>query len=720
MIPRLLTTDSSFTVAGAALADAVSCQVTEIKNDAYTLTMTYPITGKNYNLLALRAIIMAKPNPTDDPQPFRITKITAPSNGLVTISANHICYDLSGYVCEPFSAGSAAAAMQALVNSSVPSNPFTLSTDVTTAADMNVILPTSVRALMGGVAGSVLDTYGGEWEYDKRTCYLRSARGSNSGVKIRYGKNLQTLEQEQNCDAVYTAVYPYWKNDEGDLVTLEEKTVACTGTYDYTRILALDLSDKFEEKPSETQLRNAASTYITDNDVGIPVVSLKVSFVQLEQTTDFADKALLERVSLCDTVTVEFQEMGINATAKVIKTVYDSLLEKYDSVEIGSYRSNIANTIATVSKRVKALEKTPPSPYREAVDRATKLITGNLGGYVVNGYDSNGDGYPDENLVMNTTDIQTATKVWRQNLSGLGYSDNGYNGPYRLALTMDGHFNADFIDTGTLTANVIKAGIIRALVGNSYWDIESGDMHIENADLVLSGMKVFDHTQYTNSDATRATDISAGLIEPTESDIVKLDINGDGKIFASDASLILRMIEQAKDQKYHWKLYLNPSDRERAIRITQAQQLGDGAISEEKEIICIGTHGVRGGTYKGDVDGNVKAQSLDVRGVTTGTENGLLLAGRAFNGGKAGFIAQGTTLSFDVENPSGWLVCVSTSTGTRHGLWYVYTTGHSSGTVYSDALVTAPTGVELTLGSLSFSLKNTEQYNLQYQISRLY
>lgn len=720
MIPRLFNANStSFNTQGAALSDAASCEVIEIRNDAYTLTLTYPINGRNYDLIELRKIIVAKPNPTDDPQPFRIVDISVPSNGIVTISANHICYDISGYVCEPFTAGSAAAAMQSLSDYSVPANPFSFSTDIATAADMVVQFPTSCRALMGGVAGSCIDTYGGEWEYDKLACYLRSARGQNRGVSIKYGKNLSTLKQDKNCNSVYTAVYPFWKNDEGELVTLTEKTVACPGTYDYTRVLTLDMSDKFQSIPTENELRNAASAYIAENDVGIPTVSLDVSFVQLEQTTDFSGMALLERVSLCDTVTVEFPSMGVNATAKVIKTVYNALLERYASVEIGSYRPNIANTIASVSKRVKTLETTPPSPYREAVDRATQLITGNLGGYVLL-HDSNGDGEPDEILIMDTDNILTALNVWRWNKNGLGYSSTGYNGTYGTAITADGHIVADYMDTGTLTANVIKSGIIRALVGNSYWDIESGDMHIENADLVLSGLKVFDHTQYTNADATRATNISAGLVEPTDADFVKLDINGDGKILANDASLILRMIEQGKDQKYHWKLYLNPSNRDKAIRITQAQQLGDGTISAEEEIIVIGTHGVKGGTYKGDVDGNVTAQSLDVRGATTGTENGLLLAGRAFNGGKEGFIAQGVTLSFDVENPSGWLVCVSTSTGTRHGLWYVYTTAHSSGTVYADALVTAPTGVELSLGSLSFSLKNSAQYSLQYQVSRLY
>lgn len=394
-----------------------------------------------------------------------------------------------------------------------------------------------------------------------------------------------------------------------------------------------------------------------------------------------------------------------------------------DTIVLSSVEPSMARTTNQirneVSEQVAKGNDEMKGTLNTAIDKATSKIVGNSGGSFKWIFDAQGRPVELVNL-GDTLDVSTAQKVWRWNAGGLGHSNNGYNGLYTLALLDDGSVNASAITTGILNANVIKSGIIQALVGNSYWDVESGDMHIENADLILSGVKTWDHTQYTQADVQRILDISLEIIEPTDADFARLDINGDGKILADDASLILRMIEQAKDQKYHWKLYLNPSDRERAIRITQAQQLGDGAISAEEEIICIGAHGVRGGTYKGDVDGNVKAQSLDVRGVTTGTENGLLLAGRAFNGGKAGFIAQGTTLSCDVENPSGWLVCVSTSTGTRHGLWYVYTTGHSANNVYYDTLVTPASGVEFTTGIGSFSIKNAESYNLQYQVSRLY
>ena len=111
----------------------------------------------------------------------------------------------------------------------------------------------------------------------------------------------------------------------------------------------------------------------------------------------------------------------------------------------------------------------------QAINSSSKLITGNLGGHVINGHDSNGDGYPDENLIMDTTDINTATAVWRWNLGGLGFSPNGYAGPYdAVALDMQGRINADAITTGTLNANLIKAGVISDVAGNSQIDMTNG------------------------------------------------------------------------------------------------------------------------------------------------------------------------------------------------------------------------------------------------------
>ena len=456
------------------LSNAVSCVVTEERNGAFELEMQYPADGLRYKDIKLRSLILAKPNPTANPQPFRVYRISKPMLGIVTVYAEHISYDLSGIPVSPFEAGSTAQAMAQLQASSAVENPFTFWTDKSTAASMKVAAPASIRSLLGGREGSVLDVYGGEYAFDRYTVRLYEQRGENRGVSIRYGKNLTDLQQEENCANVYTGAYPYWSGSEGQLVQLPEKILPAEGTYGFTRILALDLSSDFEEEPTMDQLRARARSYMKNNRIGVPDVSLAVSFVQLEQTEEYKDLALLERVNLCDTVNVEFPALGVAAQAKCVKTIYDVLLDRYQSVELGDARTNIADTIASQQKQI---ERAPTiTAMKQAVDSATGQITGNKGGYVVL-HSSTGGKQPDEILIMDTPDIKTAKKVWRWNKAGLGYSPNGYNGPYGLAMTQDGAIVADFITAGTLSANLIKAGVLRSEDGKSYFDLESGNVN---------------------------------------------------------------------------------------------------------------------------------------------------------------------------------------------------------------------------------------------------
>lgn len=453
------------------LSDAVKCIVTEERNGAFELEITYPIDGLHYNEIKTRCLIMAKPNPIDDPQPFRIYRITRPLSGLVTIYAEHISYDLSGIPVSPFSASSATEAISKLSTMAAVESPFGFWTDKSNTGTMTVSVPSSTRSLLGGSQGSVLDIYGGEYKWDRYMVRLYNSRGANRGVSIRYGKNLTDIQQDENISNVYTGVYPYWVDADGNLTQLPEKIVNAPGTYDFIRILPLDLSQDFEEAPTESQLRQSAEAYIKSNDIGVPHISLTVSFVQLEQTAEYKGMALLETVLLCDTVNVEFAQLGVSATAKCVRTVYDVLLNRYDSIDLGDARTNIADTIAEQKKEIGKAPST--TDMWKAITNATNIITGNHGGYVVL-HSSTGSKEPDEILIMDTPDIQTATKVWRWNKSGLGYSSTGYNGPYGLAMTADGSIVADFITTGILTANLIKAGILQSFNGATSINMETG------------------------------------------------------------------------------------------------------------------------------------------------------------------------------------------------------------------------------------------------------
>ncbi len=340
MIPILYSSvESAFDTNGIGmLPDTGSANVEQELNGMYELTLKYPNSGLNARELMDRAIIMAKPDPVSDPQPFRIYRINPVSAGTITVYARHLAYDLSGIVAAPISAAGVISAMAALKKSATTDCPFDFETDKTTAAIMNYPKPRSLWRTLGGSEGSILDTYGGEYEFDRYKVKLWNRRGTDRGVTIRYGKNLKTLEQDRNCAEVYTGVYPFWYNEESGLAELPDRIIYSEGTYSFERIYPLDLSAEWQERPTAKQLEVRARQWMKENDIGIPKISWKIEFVQLEQTEEYKGKALLERVLLGDTVHVIFPEMGVDASARVVRIDYDPINERYNSITLGSFR----------------------------------------------------------------------------------------------------------------------------------------------------------------------------------------------------------------------------------------------------------------------------------------------------------------------------------------------------------------------------------------------
>lgn len=467
MIPILFQTMTEGTVPTnygiGPLSDCISCTVTEERNGGYELAMTYAVEGIHASDIEPNRFILAKPNYTDDPQIFRIYKVGKTISGAFTVNAQHISYDLSGKV---ISSGTASSAVAACALLQAKAGSFTINTDKTVSAAFSITAPSSVRSWFGGKQGSLLDIYGGEWKYDNYTASLKQARGSDRGVEIRYAKNLTQLSQLLDMSNLCTGVIPFYIDQDGNKTV---GTKVSTGlTLDVDRDIAIDFSQDVDPESGtaiSTQLANLASAYITNTNLTSITNSITLDFVQSGKLT--------ERVDLCDTVHIFFEALGISAAAKCVKTVWNVLEERYTSTTFGDARTNICDTIASAQKQ---LQETPSTSFMaEAIAHATELITGNLGGYVIL-HDSNGDGEPDEILIMDTADIATATNVWRWNKNGLGYSGTGYAGPYGTAITSDGKIVADYVATGTLNANLIKAGVISDTGGNFTLNMTSGDV----------------------------------------------------------------------------------------------------------------------------------------------------------------------------------------------------------------------------------------------------
>lgn len=435
------------------LTDAISCTVTEERNGAFELTMQYPDTGVHFDEITDRCIIYAIPSPYRAPQPFRIYRITRPMDGIIMVYAQHITYDLSGVPLNPFTAINAPDALSKLNLNAAVDSPFIFWTDKSTVASFAVSTPSSTRSVLGGSSGSILDVYGGEYEWDGFTVRLYGHRGYDNGVVISYGKNLTDIEQDRNISNVATGIYPYWTNAEGALVTCDPKIVNAPGTYDFTRVVPVDFSNDFETQPTPAQLRARAEKYVEDNKIGIPKTSITASFVQLEQFPEYEDLALLEKCDLCDTVTIRYPQLGVEAKAEIVKIETDVLLERYNSVEIGDVRTNIADTIVGQQQEIK--QKPSETYLREAVLALTETILGASGG-AVRLLDTNNDGMPDTLYIADDPDPTKARNVWRFNHEGWGASDNGYNGPFSYGATLKNGMVADFITAGTLNADLVN------------------------------------------------------------------------------------------------------------------------------------------------------------------------------------------------------------------------------------------------------------------------
>lgn len=598
MKPILYTADrTSFDDNGlGVLSDAVSCKVTRELNGQYELEMRYPVEGIHYREIALRSILRVAVDPDKDIQPFRIYRITPAMGGVATIYARHVAYDLGGYVVAPFTAADAPAAMAGIKSHALPTGmPFTLATDKTTVATMSVTVPSSAWALLGGQQGSLLDVYGGEYEFDGWAVRLLTRCGADRGVAVRYGKNLTDLTQDSNCANCYTGVVPYWKDNE---TTVMAPPVYAEGDFGYTKLMPLDLSSDFEERPTEAELQAAGAAYVKRNQIGVPIVSWDVKLALLAQASGYEDVAHLEQIYLGDTVGVHFARLGVDAKARVNKIVWDCLLERYDSVALGSVKADIAATIAGQQKEIDA------KPSASLVEKISSSLTAALlgaNGGSVRLLDTNGDGEPDELYIADNPDPAKAKKVWRFNYEGWAASESGYNGPYTMGATIAGGIQAWMI-----TAAHLIAGTIASEQGNFFINLDGGTI-----DTSAEG-SIYTNADYTQADLTRLNQILTGVVTPTLQDYEKLDIDGSGKFGPTDTVRLNQILNGTLTVNFttSWHLRIDPADGDNLLKIYRAYHNNLTGADTENIVLSVGF-------------ANVKANSVETTNITaTGAVKG--------------------------------------------------------------------------------------------------
>uniref|UniRef100_UPI00352AA570 phage tail spike protein n=1 Tax=Aerococcus urinaeequi TaxID=51665 RepID=UPI00352AA570 len=347
-------TETDFRTMGiSVLVDAVSLLVTEERNGRFELTMEYPVDSEQFKELKNDRIIKADASPELLDQRFKIIRITKPIRGLVTIYAEHISYLSRDLALKPSVnySGSAQIALNTWSNNIVDEHPFEVYSDIflDKSGSWTIDKVENARKALGGAPGSILDSYGGEYQFDNYTIRLFQNRGVDNGALIAYGKNLTDLTQEEEIDSTYTSVYPYsiLTDDDGNstVITLPEYFIDSENVANFARrkILVVNFTD--EEITDVDTLRNRTISYISQNGIGLPKVNLKVSFIDLSKTLDHKNMAAIENIGLCDWVTIYFEKYDIYKKSKVIKTVYNPLIEQYDSIEIGETRASLTQTI---------------------------------------------------------------------------------------------------------------------------------------------------------------------------------------------------------------------------------------------------------------------------------------------------------------------------------------------------------------------------------------
>ena len=344
-------TETGFTSNGLGrLRDCLTCTVTEERNGVFECEFTYPIDGANFDLIQPGRIIGVRHDDTDDIQPFDIVSYSKPISGIVTFHAVHISYRQSGMVATGTNINSLADAFT-MLEGAEPENPFTYEADFASTAYMASAdgVPRSVRQYLGGIEGSILDTYSPiEYEWDKWRVIAHRQRGTDRSLTIRYGVNLINYKDETNAQGTYSACVPFWKGSDGvggEVVVRGSRVDSGLSTVSGRNdCVPLDLTEKFEDKPTSAQLESMASSYMLTHQTNIPAQNITVDFVRL-QDMGYEDLGSLLQCQLCDTIGVIFPAYNMQGRFKIVKTVFDVLADKFESMELGALSTSLADAL---------------------------------------------------------------------------------------------------------------------------------------------------------------------------------------------------------------------------------------------------------------------------------------------------------------------------------------------------------------------------------------
>lgn len=388
----------------SVLSDASKCYVTRERNGIYILEFKYPVNGKDVDKIKEGMLVKVDAGYRSKNQRFIISKVNK-SKEIFKIYCQHISQvktSLNAILPDIEVSGDGMAALSKWRDNLLDSrDEFFVNSDITTINKTvwKVDNIENARDALGGKTGSILDVWGGEYEFDNLNITLHKSMGVDNPTIIAYGKNLIDLEQEQSILETYTSIFPFKKvTDENNievLLTLPELLVDSKFVNNFThkRILKVDFSNDENIKTAE-QLRNKANSYIKSNNVGVPKTNLKINYQDLSKVDGVFSNPALEEVDLCDRLKVYYSELGImNESAKVVKVIWDVILEENHEIEVGDSRTNFSdatsnkieslqNQTSSLVARINALISEQEAAYDRFFKEKSKAIEDKVkGGY---------------------------------------------------------------------------------------------------------------------------------------------------------------------------------------------------------------------------------------------------------------------------------------------------------------------------------------------------
>lgn len=495
----------------------IRCEVIEEENGLFEL---------EYESLPNTDIVAGSIIEAPTPRGMQLFRVYKPTHTLrkSKAKARHISYDLMNNWLEDVrpTATSGSGAMASIIGGTLYPHRFTGSSTVSTIASAYYVRKNPIQALMGA-DNSLVSRWGGFIQRDNFVI-KHIPSGRDLGYEIRHGKNLTGIEMEIDDSKVVTKLMPTWVVDNV-VQMLPEKYIdsPLIGAYPYPRVAEIRIDVPESTADPVAYVRMEAAKQFSELDVDKPLVNYKIDFVALRNLPEYQQYVWIEDLDLYDTVDVIIGKMGIKITASVIKYNYDCIKERFKGIEIGNFSNslakNTANTLRQIDTKIEAKSEELIALQKEATDK----ILGATGGNVVTL--TTNERKPYATLYMDTDDISTARNVVIANNQGIGFSSNGVAGPYSVAITIDGHIVADFIDVGDLTASIIKSGVFADQSGKFQMNLLTGAMNLGNKIIYnpLTNTFTIDGTMVVNAINGTNLDISGKNIE----------LNGDTSVEGS-------------------------------------------------------------------------------------------------------------------------------------------------------------------------------------------